>query len=296
MAYPLNISSNPPPETETSTNYLQAAAGGGEVSLQPNVDTGYSSSEGQNSHPIQGSRWTADVLQACVCNLNRRCMSKNIVLKNDILFICVYHHDEGGDVDQIYRLQQITSMNITHSTTGSVFEPITSEYSDSDKNMSNDVTATYMSPWVTVESYDDSTLMIIRLQQLLDIWFDYYESTIDIDGEVLVQAEEGVIIGETGSNLLGSDVVLSKQSTEYFHLTALLIHQPCQSSIDGNLSVSIHDESSIVFACTCDSSNSCHDLNIEVPVNGSPPSIRICIIPQQRNSSVPADIVRITQL
>ncbi|KAL7426508.1 hypothetical protein ACHAXM_000478, partial [Skeletonema potamos] len=297
MAYQSNIIfSNPPPETETQTNYLQAAVGGDEVSLQPNVDIDSIPSEGQNTHSIQEIRSTADVLQACVCNVNGRCLSKNIVLKNDILFICVYHHEEGGDADQIYRLQQITSMNITHSTTLTIFEPITSEYSGPDNNMSKDLTATYMSPWVTVESYDDSTLMIIRLQQLLGIWFDYKESTIDIDGEVLVQAEEGVIMGETGTNLLGSDVVLSKQSTEYFHLTALLMDQPCESSIDGNLSVSIHDESSIVFACTCDSSNSCHDLNIEVPVVGSPPSIRICIVPQQRNGSVAADIVRITQL
>lgn len=291
-------SSNPPPERPSKV--LQATVGE-EVTLQPNVGAGHSSMtrDGPSTTAEQNSfsllpqtRSTAD-LQACICNINGKCMSNNIVLKNDILFICVYNH-EKGDVDQIHRLQQIKSMNITHSTTGTVFEPITSEDSDSD-NISEDVTATYMSPWVTVESNADSTLMIIRLKQLLGIWFDFKGSTIDIVGEVLVQAEAQGDITESGTNLPGSDTMFTKQSTEYFRLTALLMDQPCQSSIDGSLSVSIHDENSIIFACTCDSTNSCHDLNFLVPDKSSPPSIRICIIPQQRNK-VDTDIVRITQL
>lgn len=255
--------------------------------------SGPPSSSEQNSlllHPQQ-IRSTAD-LQACICSLNGKCMTKNIVLKDNILFICVYHH-ERGDVDQIHRLQQITSMNITHSTTGTVFEPITSEFSDSDY-ISEDLISTYMSPWVTVENNAESPLMIIRLKQLLGIWFDFKGSTIDIRGEVLVQAE-GDIMDETGTNMLGSDVRFSKQSTENFFLTALLMDQPCQSSSDGSLSVTIHDANSISFACTCDSTNSCYDFNIGVSDQSSTPSVRICIIPQKSNGET-ANLVRITQL
>eukprot|EP00985_Skeletonema_marinoi_P033169 scaffold40647_cov256-Skeletonema_marinoi.AAC.1 len=88
-----------------------------------------------------------------------------------------------------------------------------------------DLIATYLSPWITVKNYADPTLMILRLEQLLDFWFESKGSSVDIVGEVLVQTD-GDIMDGTEINPLGSDVMLTKQSTEYFHLTALLMDRP----------------------------------------------------------------------
>eukprot|EP00984_Skeletonema_dohrnii_P007021 scaffold2502_cov80-Skeletonema_dohrnii-CCMP3373.AAC.1 len=297
-------SANPPHEIP---NKLQTAEGE-ELTLLPDFYAGSSSmqrsgssnpptgppptptQQNQNSLSIDPQiRSTAD-LQACLCNLRRQCMSKNVVMKDKAFLICVYYQEKGVVDNQIHRFQQIPYMNITHSTTGTVFEPITSDYM-----AGGDLIATYLSPWITVKNYADPTLMILRLEQLLDFWFESKGSSVDIVGEVLVQTDGDVMDG-TEINPLGSDVTFTKQSTEYFHLSALLMDRPpCESSIPGSLAVSIRDGNSIVFACTCNETNSCRDLSFDLPDESSTASVRICIIPQQGNDET-ADIVRITQL
>ena len=295
-------SANPPHDIPSK---LQTAEGE-ELTLLPDFYAGSSSmqrsgssnpptgpppaQQNQNSLSINPQiRSTVD-LQACLCNLRRQCMSKNVVMKDKAFLICVYYQEKGGVDDQIHRFQQIPYMNITHSTTGTVFEPITSDYM-----AGGDLIATYLSPWITVKNYADPTLMILRLEQLLDFWFESKGSSVDIVGEVLVQTD-GDIMDGTEINPLGSDVMLTKQSTEYFHLTALLMDRPpCEASIPGSLPVSIRDGNSIVFACTCNETNSCRDLSFDLPDEGSTASMRICIVPQQGNDET-ADIVRITQL
>jgi len=287
--------------------HYQASAGEEEI-LQPNVDaedssmpragpanlpttdvsTGPPSSE-QDSLSLSINpevRLTANLL-ACICNLRHKCKSKNVVTKNIPSLICVYYQ-EKGDENQVHRVQQFPYMSITHSTTGVLFESVTSDY-----NKAGDVIATHLSPWIKV-SYAVSPLMIIRLEQVLDFWFEN-ESSVEIVGEVLVQTEGG-IIDDKEMTPLGSDGMFTEQSTEYFSLTAeLMNYLPCQSPIPGSLSVSIHEESSIIFACTCDNTRSCHGLNFDLPDEGSNASVRICIIPQQGNDEAAA-IVRITQL
>ena len=293
-------SANPPHDIPSK---LQTAEGE-ELTLLPDFYAGSSSMQRSGSSnpptgppPTQQSsfsinpqiRSTAD-LQACLCNLRRQCMAKNVVMKDKAFLICVYYQEKGGVDDQIHRFQQIPYMNITHSTTGTVFEPITSDYM-----AGGDLIATYLSPWITVKNYADPTLMILRLEQLLDFWFESKGSSVDIVGEVLVQTD-GDIMDGTEINPLGSDVMFTKQSTEYFHLTALLMDRPpCEASIPGSLPVSIRDGNSIVFACTCNETNSCRDLSFDLPDESSTASMRICIIPQQGNDET-ADIVRITQL
>lgn len=219
----------------------------------------------QKHLPLNSRIGLTEALQACICDLNGSCMSNNFVYKE--FFICVYQ-DGNEDLVQSYRLQQITSMQIKHGLTKSVFEPITSDYTADGM-----ATATYISPWVSVESSEDSMVMIIRVEQLLGIWYDFEGSTIDINGGVSVRAE--------------GDTTITTQSTEYFteyfQLTAQLMGQQSQL------------QDSLVFACTCDLTNTCYDLKLELLDVSITPSIRICIVPQDQNDEG-VDIVRITQL
>eukprot|EP00984_Skeletonema_dohrnii_P024985 scaffold14141_cov146-Skeletonema_dohrnii-CCMP3373.AAC.3 len=223
-----------------------------------------SSEQDSLSLPINPEvRLTANLL-ACICNLRHKCMSKNVVTKNIPSLICVYYQEKGdGDENQVHRVQQFPYMSITHSTTGVLFESVTSDY-----NKAGDVLATHLSPWIKVS---------------------YAVSPASSD-------RKGGIIDDKEMTPLGSDGMFTEQSTEYFSLTAeLMNYLPCQSPIPGSLSVSIHEESSIIFACTCDNTRSCHGLNFDLPDEGSNASVRICIIPQQGNDEAAA-IVRITQL
>ena len=258
------------------------------------------SSSPRNPLPLQHPpriRSTQGFLQACICNINGSCLAYNVVLKDKIFFICIYHDNnggEGGGGDQFHRLEQITSMKIKHNKTGTVFDAITSSIAPD-----GTTTATNMSPWVTVESNEDAaTLMIIRLQQVLPFWFSYKGSTIDIRGEVevLLLGSTTTTTVEISRNMHGPDAVNTAQSTESYYLTAQLIDQPCQyfSGPSDTVSVSIYGGDSIAFACTCDLTNSCHDLNLGL-LDTPPSSIRICIVPQQGNDET-ADIVGITQL
>ncbi len=281
---------NPPPEI--TNKYLQIAEGGESI-LLPDFHAGDSSmsppntdnvSSQQNSLPINLQTRSAVDLQACMCNLRRQCMSKNVVMKGKAFLICVYYPEEDG------RFQHIPYMNITHSITGTIFEPITSDYT-----RTGNLTATYMSPWTTVWTYDDSTFLMLRFEQLLDFWFES-KGTVDFAGEVLVQTDGDVMDDIAEINPLDSDVMARRERKEYFHLTAQLMdNPPCESSIPGSLSVSIHEGNSIVFACTCDDTLSCIDLNYDLPDESAAASMRICIIPQEGNDEI-VDIVRITQL
>lgn len=283
-------SANPPPEI--TNKYLQIAEGGESI-LLPDFHSGDSSMQRtETSNPPNtdnvSSQSTVD-LQACMCNLRRQCMSKNVVMKGKAFLICVYYPEEEGR-DETRRFQHIPYMNITHSVTGTIFEPITSDYT-----RTGNLIATYMSPWMKVWSYDDSTFLMLRFEQLLDFWFES-KGTVDFAGEVLVQTDGGVMGDNTEANPLDSDVMPRRERKEYFHLTAQLMdNPPCESSIPGSLSVSIHEGNSIVFACTCDDTHSCIDLNFDLPDESAAASMRICIIPQEGNDET-VDIVRITQL
>lgn len=286
----------PPPEI--SSNYLQTTeeelillpdfhAGDSATQNPPAPDT-IESSEQQNSLSINPQTRSTVDLQACICNLRHKCMPENVVMKDHAFLICVYYPEEGG-VDQIiHRFLQMSYMNITHSITESIFEPITSDY------MAGNLISTHFSEWAENYTYNNSTLMVVRLERLLDIWFQS-KGTVDMVGEVLVQIDGDNMDG-TEIDPLGTDTMFTRQSTDYFRLTALLMdHPPCEEFIPGSLPVSIHGGNSIVFACTCDDTNSCIELSFDLTDESSTASMRICIIPQQGNDET-ADIVRITQL
>ncbi len=214
-------------------------------------------------------------------------MPKNVVMKDNPFLICVYYPEEG-DVNQIHRFQQISYMNITHLITQSVFEPVTSDY------MGGNLIATHFSSWMKNFTYNDSTLLVLRFDQLLNIWFEF-KGAVDMIGEVLVQID-GDNMDDTEIDPLGTDTAATGQITDYFRLTASLMDPPpCEDFVPGILPVSIHGGDSIVFACTCDDTNSCHDLNFDLIDAGATALMRICIIPQQGNAET-VEIVRITQL
>ena len=269
------------------------------------------------------------ILQSCICNHNGTCLGYNIIMKDEIFYICI-HHDNinnngggtsdssistsktggGGDAttNQLsslylyYHLDHIRSMNITHIETVSVFDAVTSSIS-----LVDNTTSTYMSPWVTVVEGDSNNLpdsknlddntpkMILRMQQLLNFWFNYQNSNVDIRGQVEVSLldDEGSLVDEGGGT--------PKLSS--FYLTAQLVNDKCRfsSGPDDTVPVSINGGDTIVFACTCDLSNSCYDLNLGLATitTGTPPPssiIRICVIPQQGDNGVVSvdKIVRIT--
>ena len=266
------------------------------------------------------------ILQSCICNVNGTCLYYNLIVKDEVFFICIYHdnnHNNGGGTSDssistsktggghaknqlsslLYHLDHIRSMNITHIQSDSVFDAITSSVSSVDNT-----TFTYMSPWVTVVEEDSNNLpesnnvddntpkMTIRMQQLLNFWFNYQNSNVDIRGEI----EVSLLDKEGGGG--GGGIIPTLSS---FYLTAQLVNDKCRftNGPDDAVSVSINGGDTIAFACTCDLSNSCYDLNLGLATitTGTPPPssiIRICVIPQQGNDDVVSvdKIVGIKQL
>lgn len=245
------------------------------------------------------SRSPTKGIQTCICtNDGYNCIEPYFVY--DTLSICMILLDDN------FQFDAITSLNITHPATGTVFEviyPFKKGNDDDDDVLSfpdNNVEESAISPWATFNMNPTKTSMVVHMDPGgLDIWFDIYIGTmIDIEGTVrLVDVKE-----EEGDSKNQNEVPIASTSR---HNNIFL--DPVESYRDGKKKRDIERQRSIyknftmsaeiaevptsspsmmpsgilpgVIPCICDEMNIC--LAGDITVSESSNMIRICLVLQE---------------
>ena len=248
------------------------------------------------------SRSPTKGIQTCICtNDGYNCIEPYFVY--DTLSICMILLDDN------FQFDAITSLNITHPATGTVFEviyPFKKGHDDDDDVLSFpdvNVEESAISPWATFNMNPTKTSMVVHMDPGgLDIWFDIYIGTmIDIEGIVRlvdVKEEEGV----EGDSKDQNEVPITSAS-RYNNIFL----DPVESYRDGKKKRDIERQRSIyknftmsaeiaevptsspsmmpsgilpgVTACVCDEMNVC--LAGDITVSESSNMIRICLVLQE---------------
>lgn len=241
-------------------------------------------------------------IQTCLCtNDGYNCIEPYLVY--DTLSICMILLDDN------FQFDAITSLNITHPATGTVFEviyPFKKGNEDDDDVLSfpgNNVEESAISPWATFNMNPTHTSMVVQMDPGgLDIWFDIYIGTaIDIEGIVrLVDVKEEE--GEKGVSKDQNELTISSTSR---HNNIFL--DPVDSYRDEKKKRDIKRQRSIyknftmsaeiaevptsspsmmpsgilpgVTPCICDEMNVC--LAGDITVSESSNMIRICLVLQE---------------